>query len=170
MGTGGGVSYYIGSGSGGSPDVEKLEQVAREQIKNPEPPQRRRVFTSYRFRDKDQVTLLRGQVKNENSELDFIDMGLKVPFDSENAEYIKAGIKERIRQSSVTLVFVSDTTHESRWVNWEIEESIRQDKGIVVVRKDESNQLPDALSKSNKVRVVSWNHKEIMGAINEVAS
>jgi hypothetical protein len=176
MGDSGGVPYNVGSGGGGGGDeetvtqnVSKLENIARKQIEHPEVPKRRRVFTSYRFRDKAQVELLRGQVKNKNSDLDFIDMGLKVPFDSDNADYIRSGIRERIRQSSVTLVFVSETTHESKWINWEIQESIDQGKGIVVVRKDPSDKLPDALSNGNKVKVVGWNHEEIMNGINEVA-
>lgn len=177
MKMGGGGSYYSGGGggvgagvAGETRDTQRLETMARQRLLEQPSPQRRRVFISYRFRDKDEVTLLRGQAKNENSELDFIDNGLRVPFNSENADYIKAGIRERIRQSSVTLVYVSDTTHESDWVNWEIEESIRQDKGIVVVRKDDSYRLPEALGKSKKVRVVEWNHKEIMNAINGIAS
>jgi len=41
------------------------------------------------------VNLLRGQARNENSDLEFSDWSLSEPFDSKNAEYIKRGIRER---------------------------------------------------------------------------
>ncbi len=167
MGGGGGGSSYAGTN-----DIDKLEGLAREEIQKEIRPLRRRVFVSFRHTDKTTVDLLRGQAKNENSELDFIDMGLKVPFDSENAEYIKSGIRSRIEQSSVTLVAVSETTHESKWVNWEIRESLKLGKAVVVVKisDDSSIRMPDAVNEnSSKIQIVSWNHSDIMNAINSAA-
>ena len=163
---------YGGTGwGGGTESTDRLKQIARDEIRNPQTPPRRKVFLSYRFRDKDKVSMLRGQAKNENTDLDFIDMGLKVPFNSENADYIKAGIRERIRQSSVTLVVVSDSTHESDWVNWEIRESVNQGKGVVVVdiRTNPSTPLPAAINETSGVQVVKWDHTEIMDAIHTAA-
>jgi hypothetical protein len=97
-------------------------------------------------------------------------MGLKVPFDSENAEYIKSGIRSRIEQSSITLVAVSETTHESKWVNWEIRESLKMGKSVVVVKisDDSSIRMPDAVNENRgKIKIVSWNHSDIMTAIND---
>lgn len=119
------------------------------------------------------MDFLRAQAKNENSDLDFIDMSLQVPFNSENADYIKQGIRERIKQSSVTLVMASNTTYESEWVNWEIEESIRLGKRVVVVNtnKEGSIQMPNSVEQHrDKVEVVGWKHQEIMDAINRAAS
>lgn len=166
MGGGGGTSYA------GTNDIDKLEGLAREEIQKEIRPPRRRVFVSFRHTDKTTVDLLRGQAKNENGELDFIDMSIQVPFDSENAEYIRSGIRSRIEQSSVTLVAVSETTHESKWVNWEIRESLRLGKGVVVMKisNDSSIRMPDAVNENrSKIQIVSWNHLEIMNAINAAA-
>lgn len=65
---------------------------------------------------------------SKNYALGFFDFSQKVPFNSENADYIKRGLRDRISQSSVTIVLVTDVTHRSNWVNWEIRESIRQNK------------------------------------------
>ena len=165
-GGGGGTSYA------GTNNIDKLEGLAREEIQKEIRPPRRRVFVSFRHTDKTTVDLLRGQAKNENSELDFIDMSLQVPFDSENAEYIRSGIRSRIEQSSVTLVAVSETTHESKWVNWEIRESLKLGKGVVVVKisNDSSIKMPDAVSENrSKIKIISWNHADIMNAINAAA-
>ena len=122
------------------------------------------------IRDRPLVDLFRGQVRNKNTDLDFIDFSLRVPFNSKNAEYIRRGIRERIRQSSVTIVIITDSTHKSKWVDWEIRESKRLGKGVIGVRcKDNpSIKIPKAISEHG-CRVVNWNHAEIRQAINETA-
>jgi hypothetical protein len=153
-------------------DIQRLEDIARKELQKPPAPARRKIFLSFRHEDLDKVNMLRGQAKNENSELDFIDMGLRAPFNSENAEYIRAGIRERIQQSSVTLVMVSKDTYKSEWVNWEIRESILQGKGVVVVNTTDNTSLkmPDAVNEAGeKVKIVPWEHKAIMDAIGEVS-
>ena len=72
-------------------------------------PGKRNVFISYAFDDMDVVNALRGQAANDLSDLEFNDRSLKVLFDSEDAEYIRRGLREKIRQSSVTFVYVSKT-------------------------------------------------------------
>lgn len=165
MGGGGGLSF------GGTSDLEKLEDIARKELKKESQEPRRKVFISFIHTDKNEVDLFRGQAKNENSDLDFIDMSLHVPFNSENAEYIKRGIRERIKQSSVTVVFVSEDTHKSDWVNWEINESLQLGKGVVVVNiGDSSTRMPSAaIENKDKVRIVPWKHQDLMDAINERA-
>ena len=170
IGSDSGVGYRGHSSSSG--EINRLQDVARRELDKENQPERRRVFLSFKYEDKTLVEFLRAQAKNENSELDFIDMSLQVPFNSENAEYIKQGIRARINQSSVTLVMASKTTHESEWVNWEIEESIRLGKRVVVVNtnKEGSIQMPNAVEQyRDKVEVVGWKHQDMMDAINRAA-
>ena len=97
-------------------------------------------------------------------------MSLQVPFNSENAEYIKQGIRARINQSSVTLVMATDDTHQSEWVNWEIEESLRQEKGVLAMYSGDKppSNLPDVIQKNN-IKVVPWNHETLMKEIERAA-
>jgi len=166
-------------GSGGSSssyqpqDIEKLEDIARKEIdkkKNNRDAPRRRVFISFQSDDLNEVNLFRGQAKNEDSELDFIDSSLKVPFNSENAEYIKRGIRDRIDRCSVTVVFIGEKTHESEWVEWEIEESIKRGKGVIAVKSsdDPSLKIPKVV-KDNNIKVIPWKHAKIKDAIDEAA-
>lgn len=110
------------------------------------------------------------RAKNKNTDLDFIDFSLRAPFNSKNAEYIKRGIRERIRQSSVTIVLITESTYKSEWVDWEIRESVRLGKGVVGVKlKDDSSiKIPNAIEEHG-FRVVGWNHEEIRQTINEAA-
>jgi len=163
---GGGVIYTIEP-----KDTDKLEDIARREIREKKPIQpRRRVFISFRGEDINLVNLFRGQAKSENSDLDFIDFSLQVPFESENAEYIKRGIRERIKNSSVTLVFIGETTYKSEWVDWEIRESLRLGKGVVAIKsKEDSLTIPRALTEHG-IEPLAWDQKKISQAIQEVAN
>ncbi len=158
-----------GGGRGLTPDeLRNLEQRAKESLKEGDGGGKRNVFISFSSEDLDEVNLLRGQAKNENSNIEFNDWSLKEPFDSEKADYIKRGIRERIRQSSVTVVYVSDKTADSKWVDWEIRESLAMGKGVVAMHK--GNAPPKRLPKSitdNQIKVVPWNQKQLAKAIEK---
>ena len=141
---------------------EIIEEVNEEKIRN--------VFISFDSDDLDEVNLLRGQAKNENSNIEFNDYSLKAPFNSENAEYIKRGIRERIRQSSVTVVYLSDKTADSEWVDWEIRESLAMGKGVLAMHKGDTppKRLPKAIIENN-IKVLPWKQQLINEAIQEQA-
>ena len=123
--------------------------------------ERRNVFISFTNEDKPMVELLRGQAQKEDSTLEFNDWSLRAPFDSERGDFVRNGIRERIRQASVTLVYVSDHTAKSKWVNWEVEESVKLEKKVVGVYQGEiPGRLPPAIKK-HRIRVIAWTHKGI---------
>ena len=156
-----------GGGRGLTPDeLKSLQQKAKKSLKDGDGTNKCNVFISFSSDDLDEVNLLRGQAKNENSDIEFNDWSLKKPFDSKEADYIKRGIRERIRQCSVTVVYISDKTAGSKWVDWEIRESIAMGKGVVAMHKGDSPpaRLPKAVTE-NKVPVVSWNQKALAEAI-----
>lgn len=153
---GGGGSWKIGQS-----DLGKLERVVSESMKPGGVDGRRNVFLSFEYGDVDRVNLLRGQAKNENSGLEFNDWSLREPFDSANADYIKRGIKERIRQSSVTLVFVGEDTHRSRWVDWEIRASHELGKRVVAMHTAPNVRQPAALQELG-IKSVPWTHAALM--------
>jgi hypothetical protein len=157
-GSGGGLGMSLG-------DLAKLEQKAKEILREGAEP-RRNIFISFAHEDLADVNLLRGHAKTAASDLQFNDWSLREPFDSERAEYIKRGIRERIRQSSVTLVYVSAVTSLSDWVDWEIRETLRQGKRVIAMHKGPSppTTLPSALVE-NGISPVQWSHDALMKAI-----
>ena len=56
----------------------------------------RRVFISFRAEDKPQVDGLRLLAKNPNYDLELYDESVRAAIDSQNAEYIKRVIREKI--------------------------------------------------------------------------
>jgi hypothetical protein len=150
----------MGGSSGGGRrslgDIRELERKAKEELQRGE---RKNTFLSFDYDDVNEVTMLRGQAKNPNSEIDFIDWSVKEPFESENASYIKGRITDRIQQCSQTVVYVGTDTHRSKWVDWEIETSIELGKRVIAVHKGDSppQVLPAAIAK-HKVKVVPWSN------------
>ncbi|MGE8049733.1 TIR domain-containing protein [Pseudomonas monteilii] len=119
-----------GSSSGGWSrlgDVKSLEQKAKAALNEG----KRNVFISFATEDMDNVNLLRGQSKNENNDLEFNDHSVKEAYDSDQADYIKRKITERINRCSVTVVYISDNTAQSKWVKWEVEKSLELGKKVI---------------------------------------
>jgi len=159
-----------GSGEPSSDELRSLEQIAKNKLRENAGPSRRNVFISFASDDLNEVNLLRGQAKNDNSELEFIDRSLQKPFNSEDAQYIKRGISERIKQASVTMCYITENTADSEWVDWEIRESIRLNKGVIAVYSGDKppKRLPTAITENN-ISLIPWNHDAIMAAVNKAS-
>jgi hypothetical protein len=149
-----------GSAEGPSPGDLKRRRVLARKKRTPEGGSRN-VFISFTNEDKPMVELLRGQAQKEDTTVDFNDWSLRAPFDSERADYVRKGIRERIKQASLTLVYVSDHAARSKWVNWEVEESVKLGKKVVGIYQGEiPRQLPSAIKK-HRIRIIAWSHKGI---------
>lgn len=164
----------MGGSSGGSipsDTLRKLEETAKEKLKDADSVKDRHVFISFANEDMVDVNLLRGQAKNDKLNLNFDDYSVKEAFDSKNADYIKRQIREKIDGTSVTIVYLSKASATSKWVNWEIEESLRRGKGVIGVYKGDSipKDLPKAFAE-NGCKAVKWEHKAMIKAIEEASS
>ena len=126
------------------------------------------VFVSFYADDLSEVSSLCAQGKNENSNIEFNDRSLRAPFNRKKLDHVKHGIKERIRQSSVTVVYVSEKTADSKWVDWEIRESLAMGKDVLAMHKGDTppKRLPKAITENN-IEVLSWNQQRINEAIQE---
>jgi hypothetical protein len=153
-----------------SGEREALENTTGSSMRQTAEPPKHNVFISFAMEDEKEVNLLRGQAINEDSDLEFNDCSMKDAFDSKNAEYIRRAIREKIKQCSVTLVYVSHGTGNSKWVDWEIRESFRLGKGVVAAYhgKTKPTNLPLAIGEFN-VKLVPWKQKAITDAIHRAA-
>lgn len=143
-------------GSSGGPrsigDVKGLIERAKVELRG-----KRNVFISFAYEDLNEVNLLRGQAKNENSPIEFNDWSVSEPYDSERASYIKQKISERIAQSSVTVVYLSPHAAASKWVEWEISQSLAAGKKVIGVYSGQvkpTSNFP-AISE-NRIKCVPW--------------
>lgn len=156
----------MGGSSGGGParigNVQKLIEQAKAELKG-----RRNVFISFAYEDVNDVNLLRGQAKNDNSPLEFNDWSVSEPYNSERAEYIRQRITERILQSSVTVVYVSNDSAKSEWCDWEVRQSIKLGKQVIGVFKgQEAPHVNFPALRDHGIRSVPWS--ELAKTIEEL--
>lgn len=142
-----------GSSGGGSyiGDQKALERKAKEALLRSQS-RKKNIFISFAHEDENEINLLRGQAKNEKNDIEFNDFSVKEPFDSKRAEYIQQKIAERINQSSITIVYLSENTKSSKWVEWEVNKSIELGKKVIVVYPGEKQiKMPSWMNKNLKV-------------------
>jgi len=95
--------------------------------------EKKRVFLSFIAEDKERVQGLRLLVKNPSFDLEFYDESVRTPFDSNDAEYIRRRIREKISRTSVTVCLISEDTHKSKWVDWELRVSDEKGNKIIAM-------------------------------------
>ena len=145
-----------GSGGGWNRlgNVRALEEKAKAALQGG----KRNVFISFAADDMDEVNLLRGQAKNDNSDIEFNDHSVRAPYDSEQAEYIKRKITDRISRSSTTVVYLSKNTAKSQWVEWEVKKSQELGKRVIAVHSGNtySGSMPSWVDST--INVVPWSN------------
>lgn len=162
MGGGGGFGFS-------SVDKEILEEKAKKRISQVTRDKSKSVFISFSHEDIGLVNLLRGQKTSKDVDLKFNDHSVKKAYKSESEEYIRKKIREKIQKCSVTLVYLTENSIKSKWVKWEVEESVKMGKGVVGVYKDgEALNIPRSIGEKLSTKA-KWNHKDIMEAINKAS-
>ncbi|MDR0701833.1 MAG: TIR domain-containing protein [Azoarcus sp.] len=152
-------------------DIQSLSEKVKQKLADAKGDTNRHVFISFDHEDLNEVNLLRGQAKNDKVDLQFDDHSVKEPFDSTNADYIKRQIREKINRCSVTVVYLSEKTASSKWVNWEIEESIKRGKGVIGVYKGDKAPADVPLAfQQNGCKAVKWEHATLMNAIENASA
>lgn len=130
-----------------------------EQMKN--------VFISHVHEDDGGLADLKSLLAKNGMTIRDSSINSSKPNDASNPDYIKSSIlAPQIRWASTFLVYVSPTTKDSEWVNWEIEYAAKQGKRIVGVWEQGAKncELPAAL-KELADAVVGWNGNSIIDAI-----
>ena len=130
--------------------------------------EKKRVFLSFASEDLDHVRGLRLLKDNPYFDLEFYDESIKEPIDSRNADYIKRVIGEQISRASVTVCLISETTHQSEWVDWELEKSDEEGKTIIAmaIKGVERAVLPRLIKEKN-LTFWSWDPERLAKLINE---
>jgi len=148
MGGGGNNSQSLG-------DTSELEKKAKDLLLEANRT-RRNAFISFAYEDINEVTLLRGQAKNERSGIDFADWSVREPFDSDRADYIRRKIAERINQASVTVVYLSEQTAKSLWVKWEVEKSLELGRHVIATYAGDTTPTVPDFVKTRGIKTVPW--------------
>src|SRR5260370_2657052 len=122
-----------------------------EQLKN--------VFVSHIHEDDEGLERLKELLAKDGFEIRDASVTSDKPNEAADPEYIKDQILgPRIRWASTLIVYITQDTRDSDWVNWEIEYAQKMGKRIVGVWAHGANEsnLPDALD-TYADAVVGWN-------------
>jgi hypothetical protein len=129
--------------------------------------QPKNVFISHIHEDDATLKGLRDLLRRNGYEIRDGSIDSSKPNDATNADYIKSEIlAPRIRWAGTFIVLISAKTHESRWVDWEIEYAHKQGKRIIGVwdQGAKDSDRPIALEKYADA-VVGWQAEMVMDAI-----
>jgi len=129
---------------------------------------RKRVFLSFVEEDKEKVAGLRLLAANPNYDLEFYDESVRVPIDSRDAEYVQRRIREKINRTSVTVCLISEKTHTSKWVDWELEESEKKGNFIIAMAlKGVERAVLPKLIKQKNLTFQAWDPNHLRKLISE---
>lgn len=86
---------------------------------------------------------------------------------AKSEDYIKDMLRPLIKQAGTFICLIGPETHESKWVNWEIEQAAKDGKQIigVYIQGAKDSDIPPALE-DNADAMVGWNSDTIGRAIN----
>lgn len=130
----------------------------------------RHVFLAHQHDDQQQVRgfiLLRWNI---NVDFSYFDRSLVDPVDSNNEDYIRRSIRDKMRGSSVSVVLIGDKTHSSKWVDWEIEESKGRGNGLLGIKlKGKGNATTPSLLRTHGAEVFTWQPNEFEAAVERAA-
>ena len=127
----------------------------------------RNVFISHIHEDDEGLNKLKDLLGKSGFEIRDASITSEKPNEASNPDYIKSEIlAPRIKWASTLIVYITPDTHDSDWVNWEIEYAQKMGKRIVGVWAHGANEsnLPTALD-SYADAVVGWNSDRIIDAI-----
>lgn len=135
----------------------------------------RGLFISYQHKDRNRARGFNLLQYNKNVNFQFRGRHLLEPVNSENKAYIRSKVREQLHGTSITVVLLGEKTHRSKWVEWEIKESIERGNGIVAIQlKDQKCPLPDnsrvgkALEEAG-AEVMGWDPHAINAAVERAA-
>lgn len=126
------------------------------------------VFISHINEDDAKLSKLKNLVERHGYQVRDSSIDSTKPNDAKSEEYIKIGILgPRIEWAGTVIVLISAGTHESKWVDWEIERAEQLGKRIVGVWAEgaKESDLPTNLDLYADA-VVGWNAEAIIDAIN----
>ncbi len=127
------------------------------------------VFISHIHEDDSKLGPLKDLLKKNGIDARDYSINSDKPNQAKNEEYIKNKIlAPQIQQSSVVVVYISQDTKDSKYVNWEIKYALKNDKRIVGVWEqglaEKGCDLPEALE-AYRDSIVGWNGSSIADAI-----
>jgi hypothetical protein len=141
-------------------DETEIEDAMADDVRN--------VFISHLHEDDDRLQPLKDLLEKGGCTVRDASIDSSSPNNAKNPDYIKSQIlAPGISWAGALIVLISPGTHESEWVNWEIEQAANQDKRIIGVwdRGAADCDVPEKLDQFADA-VVGWQADRIIDALD----
>jgi hypothetical protein len=124
------------------------------------------VFISHHGKDDEHITKLKDLMRSKGYILRNSSIDSSKSNQATNDQYIQKLLREGIRWAGTTVVLIGHKTHTRDWVNWEIEQALKEGKRIVgvFIQGATDADVPDAFQKYGDA-LVGWNSDRIIDAI-----
>ena len=128
---------------------------------------KKKIFISYDYdNDKHYKNLLKAWDANGTFDFNFHDHSADVSINSTNASAIKRAISAKINSATYFLCIVGEKTHNSSWVEWEIDKAVELKRKIVAVKTSSTNTTPNGLYGVGASWAMSFTEDAVKKAVN----
>ena len=125
------------------------------------------VFISHSWAHIDDLKNLRSLLYNRGYfNVEFEEATPDEPIDSENSEYIKRRLREKIRNADVVLGIAGVYASYSDWMEWELDTALKNDIPIIGVIPRGQERISQVVYLRSK-EDVRWNTESIVAAIRK---
>ena len=119
----------------------------------------RKVFFSFQYEDVHRAMNVRNSnVIASDTKVGFIDKAEFEEVERKGDAAIKKWINDQLHGTSVTVVLVGATTNRSKWVKYEIEQSIARGNGILTIDISKIKDLHEQTTTCCSLRVKGYPH------------
>jgi len=126
-----------------------------------------KIFISYRDEDISRRNALSGLLQNPNAE--FIDVPIeeRENYRGTSKDRIKNYLRPLVSEASCLILLVGNNTHNGKFLSWEIDVAISQQKPIGAIRiPGTKGGLPPILQ-GKDIQLANWNRTEIQSMLNQ---
>ena len=111
----------------------------------------KRVFLSFANEDAQKVKSLLPLLSCSEYDLDFYEGPLDIDIDASGADVIKQAIGEKIVKCSIVVCFISENTHNSKWVDSQLQKNRNKGNKIIAMalKGTEDAVLPAVIREEN---------------------
>jgi hypothetical protein len=106
-----------------------------------------RVFVGFSSEDKRYFDLMKAWKYNKNMDFDFIDLQIDKEINSNNEQYIKSILRNKITRSGTFIQIIGDNTKSKhKYVRWEAEVAIEKNCRLICVNLNGDRQMNETLT------------------------
>ena len=124
----------------------------------------KRIFTSFAIEDRNLRDLLRGQMRNPNTPIEFVDMSVKSPWDSS----WKTNCRTRIKGCHGLIAIITRNTAKASGQLWEIKCAYDEAIRVLLIYGSTTGRPTSLPSEIRERRILNWSWSNISNFIGRL--